>query len=100
MPQLCQHWILNPLCGVRWNLRPNASETQCADSFAPFLSLMPDLNLGNLIFFFSFRATLAYGSSQARGQIRAVAADLCHRHSNAGSKLHLQPTQLMAMPDP
>ena len=31
-----------------------------------------------------FRAALvAYGGSQARGQIRAVGAGLCHRHSNA-----------------
>ena len=32
---------------------------------------------------------LAYGSSQARGQIEAVAAGLCH--SIGGSELHLQP---------
>ena len=48
-------------------------------------------------FFFSrYRAIPAtYGSSQARGQIRAAAAGLCHSHSNAGSEPHLQPmTQL------
>ena len=52
--------------------------------------------------FLLFRATpAAYGSSQAKGQIRALAADLRHSHSNVGSELHLQPTsQLMAMPDP
>ena len=34
--------------------------------------------------FLLFRAALtAYGGSQARGQIRAVAAGLCHSHSNA-----------------
>jgi len=39
---------------------------------------------------------MAYGNSQARGQIRAAAASLRQSHSNAGSKLHLQPTpQLM-----
>ena len=39
--------------------------------------------------------------SQARGQIGAVAAALCHSHSNVGSELHLRPTpQLMATPDP
>ena len=43
---------------------------------------------------------MAYGSSQARGWIRAVAASLHHSHRNAGSELHLQPTpQLMAIPD-
>ena len=36
-----------------------------------------------------FRAVLmAYGGSQARDWIRAVAAGLHHRHSNAGTKLH------------
>ena len=44
---------------------------------------------------------MAYGGSQARGQIRAVAAGLCQSHSNAGSESHTQPTpQLMAMSDP
>ena len=52
--------------------------------------------------FFFFRATLsAYASSQARGQIEAAAASLCHSHSNTGSELGLQPTlQLTAMLDP
>ena len=54
------------------------------------------------ILFFLFRVTLmAYGCSQARGPIGAVAADLHHSHSNARSELRLQPTpQLTAMPDP
>ena len=43
----------------------------------------------------------AYGGSQARGPIGAIAAGLRHSHSHARSKVHLQPTpQLMAMPDP
>ena len=43
----------------------------------------------------------AYGSFQARGQIRAAAAGLHHNHSNTRSKLYLQPTpQLTATPDP
>ena len=43
---------------------------------------------------------MAYGFSQARDLIRAVAAGLDHSHSNMGSEPHLQPTsQLMAMPD-
>ena len=52
--------------------------------------------------FFLFRAALvAYGASQARGQIRAAATGLHHSHSNTGSKLHLQPTpQRTATPDP
>ena len=44
---------------------------------------------------------VAYGSSQARGQIRAAAAGLHHSHSNTRSELRLQPTlPLMAKPDP
>ena len=40
-----------------------------------------------------FRATpTAYVGSQARGLIRAVAAGLCHSHSNTRSKLRLRPT--------
>ena len=43
----------------------------------------------------------AYGSSQARGPIRAAAASLRHNHTNARSEPHLWPTpQLTAMPDP
>ena len=50
--------------------------------------------------FFSFRATpMAYGGSQARGQIGAVAAGL--HHSQCISELCVQPIpQFMAMPDP
>ena len=49
-----------------------------------------------------FRAApTAYGGSQARGRIGAVAAGLCHSHSDAGFELRLQLTpQLMTMPDP
>ena len=44
-----------------------------------------------IFFFFLFRATpAAYGGSQARGGIRAVATSLHHRHSNSGSEPHLQ----------
>ena len=61
-----------------------------------------DIRLGT-DFFLSFviRGTpMAYGFSQARDLIRAVAAGLDHSHSNMGSEPHLQPTsQLMAMPD-
>ena len=51
-----------------------------------------------LFFFLLFRATsTAYGSSQARGGIRATATVLHHSHSNVGSTPHLQLTpQLMA----
>ena len=53
------------------------------------------------LFAFSRAAPVAYGGSQARGLIGAVAAGLCQSHSNAGSQPRLQPTpQLMATPDP
>ena len=50
---------------------------------------------------FSWAAPAAYGGSQARGRIRAVAAGLCQSHSNVGSEPCLRPTlQLTATPDP
>ena len=48
----------------------------------------------------SWAAPAAYGGSQARGRIRAVATSLRQSHSNAGSEPRLQPTpQLTATPD-
>ena len=42
------------------------------------------------LFIFAFRAPpLAYGGSQSRGLMGAVAAGHSHSHSNAGSKPHL-----------
>ena len=46
----------------------------------------------NFFFFFPFllfrAAPMAYGSSQARGRIGAIAAGLHHSHSNTGSLTH------------
>ena len=55
-----------------------------------------------LVFLFVFRAApKAYGGSQARGQIRATAAGLCHSHSKSGSEPHLRPSPVLtAVPDP
>ena len=59
-----------------------------------------------LFFFFglfaiSWAAALAYGGSQARGLIGAVAASLHQSHSNAGSEPRLQPKpQLTVTLDP
>ena len=60
------------------------------------------LNIRNVFFFFVFFfffwsfffrvAPMAYGGSQARGAIRAVAASLHQSYSNVGSKPHLRPT--------
>ena len=51
------------------------------------------------LFILLFRATpAAYGTSQAKGSIGAVADRLHHSHSNAGSEPHLGLSpQLMAM---
>ena len=59
--------------------------------------------LKNIIYFILlFRAIpVAYGSFQARGQIGAAGANLCHSHGNSGSEQCLRPTpQLTATPDP
>ena len=54
-----------------------------------------------LFIIFSRAAPVAYGDSQAKGLIRAVATGLYQSHSNEGSEPRLQPTpQLTAMPDP
>ena len=60
------------------------------------------LSLSLSLFFLLFTAApMAYGGSQARGRIGAVATSLCHSHSNTGSKLHLLPTpQLTVTLDP
>ena len=81
----------------------------------PYIYLAPSLGmalfmtsicyLSSFFFFFVFclfRATpTAYGGSQARGLIGAVATGLHHNHSHAGSEpcLWLTP-QLTATPDP
>ena len=52
-------------------------------------------------FAFSRAAPAAYGTSQARGIIGAVASSLRQSHSNSGPKPHLQPTpQLTVTLDP
>ena len=54
-----------------------------------------------LLFAFSRAAPLAYGGSQAKGLMGAVAAGLHQSHSNAGFERRLGPTpQLMATLDP
>ena len=53
------------------------------------------------LFAISWAAPAAYGGSQARGLIGAVATNLRQSHSNAGFEPRLQPTpQLTATPDP
>ena len=89
-----------------WALQMQCQRTQAAHSWFPIIlaSLRRRGAQESKQAFFSFlflllRATpMAYGGSQARGRIGAVAASLC---SNAGSELRLRPiSQLTAMPDP
>ena len=93
---------------LRWDLNPRA---RCPIHLHLKLGLEPKiLDLGGdssplsfLLFFFclSRAAPAAYGRSQARGPIGAVAAGLHHSHSSARSEPHVQPTmQLMATLDP
>ena len=52
-----------------------------------------------LFFIFFFRvAPVTYRSFQTRSWNGAAAAGLCHSHSNAGSKLHLQPNHNSRQP--
>ena len=56
-----------------------------------------------LFYFFAFSRVIlsAYGDSQARGLIGAVATSLRQSHSNEGSEPRLQPIpQLMVTQDP
>ena len=75
-----------------------------ADQFCGFKSGTRPLviNCTRPPLYFSFRAApLSYGNSQARGQIGAAVARLCHSHCNTRSESYLQPTlQLTAMLDP
>ena len=68
--------------------------------FKEFYGFRPYIQVFKPLFFFFFcflGPHLPYGSSQARGRIRATIAS----HSNIGSEPCLQPIpQLMAMPDP
>ena len=53
------------------------------------------------LFAISWAVPAAYGGSQARGPVGAIAASLSQSHGNARSEPNLQPTpQLTATPDP
>ena len=69
---------------------------------SPSYFCIPFWGAYSIFYFLLFRAGgMAYGSSQAMGQIGASAASLGQSHSNAGSDSYLQPTsQLTATPDP
>ena len=108
--QKCPYFVL--FCLV-WAMSTTCGSSQVRDwthsRAVTWATSMPDPQptalQGNSFFIFIFnfcRATsMAYGNSQARGQIRAAAASLHHSHSNAESEPHLRPKpRLTAMPDP
>ena len=75
------------------------------DAMNGFYRCMLDLSSLTFLFFFClffFSAPpAAYGGSQARGRIGAVAPSLCHSYSNVGLEPYLRLTpQLTAMWDP
>ena len=108
-PFFATGWVT--LDKLRWLLRVSTATSRKkdlpAESFSRltrkhiFLSFYFILFI-YLFIYLLFRATSsAYGGSQARGLIGAVAADLCHSHRNARSEPRLQHTlQLTATPDP
>ena len=105
-----QHQILNPLSKARdqtcvlmdtsqihfhWAMMRTPQKFHFIYLFLFFIIIF------FLSFVFSKSAPMAYGSSQARGQIGAVAAGLRQSDSNTGSEPRLQPTpQLTATQDP
>ena len=77
-----------PSAGAEWPVSPKTPRDELI-----FIFLLLSLSMQLLSFFLLFRAApVAYGGSQARGQIRAAAAGLHHSHSNMGSEPRLQPT--------
>jgi len=91
--------LFNHLFSILWNLYLEMEllcrmVMLCLIYFFLFLFIL-------CLFAISWAAPAAYGDSQARGRIGAVAAGLRQSHSNAGSEPCLQPTpQLTATPDP
>ena len=64
-------------------------------TWAHIISLLDSTGLKDIFYFIYFvfcrfrAAPTAYGGSQARGPIGAVATSLLQSHSNVGSELHL-----------
>ena len=72
----------------------------CSATYFLFLFFFFVFCLFVVVVAISWAAPAAYGGSQARGPVGAVAASLRQSHSNAGSEPRLQPTpQLTATPD-
>ena len=69
----------------KFSINSNPCQNLILSAFSPFFRAIP----------------VAYGNTQARGQITAAAASLHPRRSNPGAELYLRSMpQLAAMPDP
>ena len=84
-----EHFVVK-LC-TEWKEKTSTDTIICSSFYKSFIHWSGSINKTTDFFFlYCFWAIpAAYGGSQARGQIRAVAAGLYHSHSNARSKLHL-----------
>ena len=83
------------LCDAAWRKKKKKALSRSFLSLTLFLSYYFTTYASLFLFYFFtcifsfFRAAPeAYGSSQARGGVRAAAASLHHSHSNAGSLTH------------
>ena len=104
--QICFHWVAVGThsvifkWGYYWYYR--IAKKECNNSVAIIY-----LTQSNLfcccccLVAISWAALLAYGGSQARGWVGAIAAGLCQSHSNVGSESCMQSTpQFRAVLDP
>ena len=82
------------------HLNPPLNEAFSMSRLVLFFFFFVFLSFFVVVVAISWAAPAAYGGSQARGLIGAVATGLRQSHSNAGSEPRLQPTpQLTATPD-
>ena len=89
------------LSSISFYSQKKGNEILAMESPGDSLKLLPFCCCCCCLFAFSKAAPEAYGGSQARDCIGAVATSLCQGHSNTGSKPRLQPTpQLTATLDP
>ena len=96
----CEEGSLTPLKCNRWRLRRGRRNIRSSwKGMAVYSLIYSFIHLNFFLSFFLFRVAL--GRSWAGGRIRAAAAGLPHRHSNASSKSCLRPApQLVETLDP
>ena len=85
--KLCCQWDGNPVkldCYDHYTTKKK--KVMLSFGLAYIYDISDGSNKLRIFLFLFIAAPLAYESSQARGQIGAVTASLCHSHRNAGSK--------------